>query len=91
MMGLRWMTGSPVMKAANWGVGTFVGASMLGWEYCRWQRRKEFEKMKRVVEVYDQRQAEIAREKRKRQEEEAQKRRLEEAEAAKRKWSWKFW
>lgn len=91
MMGIRWLTGSPAMKVANWGVGTFVGASVIGWEYCRWQRAKEFEKMKRVVEVYDQRQAELALEKKKRKEEEAARRRLEEEEAAKRKWSWKFW
>ncbi|KAM7186832.1 putative mitochondrial cytochrome c oxidase protein 20-like protein [Rhypophila sp. PSN 637] len=92
MLGIRFIAGSPAMKAANWGVGTFVGASVLGWEYCRFQRRKEFEKMKRVVEVYDHRQAEVALEKKMKMEEEQARKRLEEKEAAKRRGtSWKFW
>ncbi|KAK4215557.1 putative mitochondrial cytochrome c oxidase protein 20-like protein [Rhypophila decipiens] len=92
MMGIRFIAGSPAMKAAHWGVGTFAGASILGWEYCRFQRRKEAEKMKRVVEVYDHRQAELALEKKKKMEEEQARKRLEEEEAAKRKGtSWKFW
>ena len=91
VMGLRWTIGSPVMKAANWGVGTFVAASVMGWEFCRYQRRKEFEKMKRVVEVYDQRQAEVAREKKIKEEEDNNRRRLEEEEAKRKGGRWKFW
>lgn len=55
---LRWIMGLPVPKAANWGVGCGIVGAMAQYEYCQWQRRKEKEKMQRVVAVYTKKQAE---------------------------------
>ncbi|KAK1776659.1 hypothetical protein QBC45DRAFT_212314 [Copromyces sp. CBS 386.78] len=55
---LRWIMGLPIPKAANWGVGCGILGAMAQYEYCQWQRRKEKEKMQRVVAVYTKKQAE---------------------------------
>lgn len=55
---LRWIMGLPIPKAANWGVGCGIVGAMAQYEYCQWQRRKEKEKMQRVVAVYTKKQAE---------------------------------
>ncbi|KAK0609918.1 hypothetical protein B0T17DRAFT_501136, partial [Bombardia bombarda] len=91
---LRWVMGMPIPRAANWGVGVGALSALVQYEYCQYLRRQEREKMKRVVEVYDRKQAESRA-----QEEEMrrrERRRIAEAEAAERErragrgW-WRFW
>ncbi|KAL2020315.1 hypothetical protein VTK56DRAFT_8543 [Thermocarpiscus australiensis] len=92
MGALRWITGLPVPRAANWAVGTGALAAAGQYEYCQFRRRQEREKMRRVVEVYGRQQAaqRAAAEERRAREEKA---RLEEEEEKKRRrqsW-WRFW
>ncbi|KAI1108160.1 hypothetical protein F5Y14DRAFT_108225 [Nemania sp. NC0429] len=54
----RYFVGAKVPKAANWACGAFVLGSVVQWEYCQAQRRKERAAMARVVEVIDRKQAE---------------------------------
>lgn len=87
---LRFVLGAPVPRAANWAVGVGAAAAIAQYEFCQYGRRREREKMKRVVEVYDRKQAETRR-----AEEEAKRKRevREEEEArlkAQRRW-YKFW
>lgn len=87
---MRFVIGSGVPKAANWAVGAGVLGAVVSYEFCQSSRRREREKMKRVVEVYDRKQAEV-----KTQEEERRRARLaQQEEEAKRKaersW-WKVW
>ncbi|KAI1424232.1 hypothetical protein F5Y12DRAFT_467814 [Xylaria sp. FL1777] len=56
----RYLTGARASKAANWAFGAFVLGSVIQWEYCQAQRRKERAAMARVVEVIDRKQAEKA-------------------------------
>jgi len=77
---------APIPKAANWAVGGFVLLSLGSYEYCQAKRREEKFKLKRITEVYDQRQAEARR-----QAEEARKRKQEDQEAAARKAAEKRW
>ncbi|KAK3312818.1 hypothetical protein B0H66DRAFT_568948 [Apodospora peruviana] len=91
VLGLRWVIGSPIWKAANWGVGAFVAASAAGWEYCRFQRRKEMTKMKRVVEVYDRKHAERAVAKKTKEEEDKRLQVQREEEEKRKERGWKFW
>jgi cytochrome c oxidase assembly protein subunit 20 len=91
--GLRFVLGAGIPKAANWAVGAGVLGAVISYEVCQAGRRREREKMKRVVEVYDRKQAEVraqTEEKRRererlRAEEEARK-----AEEAQKK-GWKLW
>ncbi|CCC12928.1 hypothetical protein SMACR_06070 [Sordaria macrospora] len=94
---LRWIMGLPIPKAANWGVGCGIVGAMAQYEYCQWQRRKEKEKMQRVVAVYTKKQAESrakeAKEARERREKAAElEGKGEEGGGGQRKKSWyKFW
>ncbi|KAI1274220.1 hypothetical protein F5Y07DRAFT_401510 [Xylaria sp. FL0933] len=54
----RYFTGARASKAANWAFGAFLLGSIVQWEYCQVQRRKERAAMARVVEVIDRKQAE---------------------------------
>ncbi|GAW13369.1 hypothetical protein ANO14919_027530 [Xylariales sp. No.14919] len=54
----RYFTGARVPKAANWAMGAFLLGSIVQWEYCQMQRRKERAAMARAVEVIDRKQAE---------------------------------
>ncbi|KAI0516943.1 hypothetical protein F5B22DRAFT_646288 [Xylaria bambusicola] len=54
----RYFTGARAPKAANWAFGAFLLGSIVQWEYCQAQRRKERAAMARVVEVIDRKQAE---------------------------------
>lgn len=88
---LRFVLGAPVPRAANWAVGAGMAAAVAQYEFCQYRRRCERDKMKRVVEVYDRKQAEM------RQKEEERRREREEARAAEearlkaqRRW-YKFW
>lgn len=87
---LRFVLGSGVPKAANWAVGVGVLGAVLQYEYCQASRRREREKMKRVVEVYDKKQAEM----RAMEEERIRARKAQQEEEASRKversW-WKVW
>lgn len=74
--GLRYVTGAPIPKSANWAVGAFVLAATGSYEYCQYNRRLQRENMKRTVEVYTQRAAES------KAKQDAKKRAEEEAEAA---------
>ncbi|KAI0427471.1 hypothetical protein F5Y09DRAFT_29785 [Xylaria sp. FL1042] len=56
----RYFTGARAPKAANWAFGAFLLGSIVQWEYCQAQRRKERAAMARVVEVMDRKQAEKA-------------------------------
>ncbi|KAJ9148527.1 hypothetical protein NKR23_g4940 [Pleurostoma richardsiae] len=87
---LRYVLGAPVPKAANWAVGTWAVASILSYEFCQARRRAEREKMKRVVEVYDRKQAESKQ----KEDERRRQKQLEEEAAARiasqKRW-YKFW
>jgi cytochrome c oxidase assembly protein subunit 20 len=48
----------PIPKAANWAVGSFLIANIVQYEWCQYRRREEKSRMKRVVQVYDQKQEE---------------------------------
>lgn len=77
-----------LFQALNWGVGGFVLSSLVGWEYCQAQRRKEKMAIARVVEVMDRKAAE-----KKQKAEEAARRQKEAEEKAKadaQRW-YKFW
>ncbi|KAI1438068.1 hypothetical protein GGR50DRAFT_691545 [Xylaria sp. CBS 124048] len=54
----RYVTGAKAPKAANWAFGAFLLGSVIQWEYCQAQRRKERAAMARAVEVIDRKQAE---------------------------------
>ncbi|KAI0471420.1 hypothetical protein F4859DRAFT_515636 [Xylaria cf. heliscus] len=54
----RYLVGANTPKAANWAFGGFVLGSLIQWEYCQAQRRKERAAMARVVEVIDRKKAE---------------------------------
>ncbi|GAP84997.1 putative mitochondrial cytochrome c oxidase protein 20-like protein [Rosellinia necatrix] len=54
----RFVAGARAPKAANWAFGAFLLGSVIQWEYCQVQRRKERAAMARVVEVIDRKQAE---------------------------------
>ncbi|KAJ8112873.1 hypothetical protein ONZ43_g5287 [Nemania bipapillata] len=56
----RYFVGARAPKAANWAFGAFILGSIIQWEYCQAQRRKERAAMLRVVEVMDRKQAEKA-------------------------------
>ncbi|CAK7241867.1 MAG: hypothetical protein STHCBS139747_003338 [Sporothrix thermara] len=56
---LRYILGAGVPKAANWAVGAFALGGIVSFEVCQAARRAEAAKMKRVVEVYDRKQAEL--------------------------------
>jgi cytochrome c oxidase assembly protein subunit 20 len=75
-------------KAANWAFGAFLLGSVIQWEYCQVQRRKERAAMARVVEVIDRKQAE----KKAQAEEAARLRReaIDKARQAQKSW-YKFW
>ncbi|KAI0205920.1 hypothetical protein F4808DRAFT_184898 [Astrocystis sublimbata] len=84
----RFITGARAPKAANWAFGAFFLGSIVQWEYCQAQRRKERAAMARVVEVMDRKQAE-----KKTQEEAARLRRQAQERArleAEKRW-YKFW
>lgn len=74
-----------VVKSAHWAVGLFVLGSTLSYEYCQYQRRAERTRMKRTIEIVnDKRREEAAAEKDRQQKLE------EERKAAQRRW-YKFW
>ncbi|KAI0813708.1 hypothetical protein GGR55DRAFT_676642 [Xylaria sp. FL0064] len=86
----RYFIGGRASKAANWAFGAFLLGSIVQWEYCQAQRRKERAAMARVVEVIDRKQAEkkaqaaeAARLKREAEQEKAQ-------QQAQKSW-YKFW
>ncbi|TGJ84576.1 hypothetical protein E0Z10_g4213 [Xylaria hypoxylon] len=54
----RYFVGARAPKAANWAFVAFLLGSVIQWEYCQAQRRKEYAAMARVVEVIDRKQAE---------------------------------
>ncbi|KAI0968380.1 hypothetical protein F4678DRAFT_198788 [Xylaria arbuscula] len=54
----RYFTGAKAPKAANWAFGAFLLGSIIQWEYCQVQRRKERAAMARAVEIIDRKQAE---------------------------------
>ncbi|KAI0397562.1 hypothetical protein F5Y17DRAFT_348584 [Xylariaceae sp. FL0594] len=56
----RYLTGAKAPKAANWAFGAFLLGSIIQWEYCQAQRRKERAAMARAVEIMDQRKVEKA-------------------------------
>ncbi|KAI0186403.1 hypothetical protein EV127DRAFT_173026 [Xylaria flabelliformis] len=83
----RYIVGARAPKAANWAFGAFLLGSVIQWEYCQAQRRKERAAMARVVEVIDRKQAE----KDARAAETARLRREEKArQEAEKRW-YKFW
>ncbi|KAL2118893.1 hypothetical protein VTJ04DRAFT_5852 [Mycothermus thermophilus] len=86
---LRWIMGLPIPRAANWAVGTGLAAAAGRYEYCQYQRRQEKAKVKRVVQVFAEKQAKERREKEERERLERERKEKEEAERRKR-W-WKFW
>ncbi|KAL2266714.1 hypothetical protein VTJ83DRAFT_6066 [Remersonia thermophila] len=86
---IRWIMGLPIPRAANWAVGTGLAAAAGRYEYCQFQRRQEREKVRRVVQVYAEKQAKEKREKEERERREREAREKEEAE--RRKGWWKFW
>ncbi|KAK1767469.1 putative mitochondrial cytochrome c oxidase protein 20-like protein [Phialemonium atrogriseum] len=87
---LRFVMGSPVPRAANWAVGVGVAGAVAQFEFCQYRRRRERDKIKRVVEVYDRKQAET----RQKEEERRRVERIREEEEARlkaqRRW-YKFW
>ncbi|EJT82484.1 hypothetical protein GGTG_02457 [Gaeumannomyces tritici R3-111a-1] len=70
---LRFVLGAPIPKAANWAAGAFVAFAVGSYEYCQYSRRVEREKLKRAVEVFDRKAAELRKkaEDKKRQDAEA--------------------
>lgn len=85
-----------VMKASNWAVGTFVGTSFVGYEFCQYRRHRSIEGMKMAIEVLDRKKAEMERQRRIAEAEAEARRRTEEeaarlAEEAKKNRGWKFW
>jgi cytochrome c oxidase assembly protein subunit 20 len=81
---LRFVLRGAVYNSASWAVGAGVLSSVLHYEYCRYRLREEKIKMKRVMEVFEMRQAK-AREERLEQD---RLRREAEAEKARRNRSW---
>ncbi|KAK3347803.1 hypothetical protein B0H65DRAFT_461447 [Neurospora tetraspora] len=89
---LRWIMGFPIPKAANWGVGCGIVGAMAHYEYCQWQRRKEKEKMQRVVAVYTKKQADSRAKEAKERREKMEQQQGKEGEVSGQKKSWyKFW
>ncbi|KAJ2898424.1 mitochondrial cytochrome c oxidase protein 20-like protein [Zalerion maritima] len=88
MGAIRFVFGTSVPKAANWAVGTFLLGSIASFEYCKFNRRQEHGRVKRLLKVYN---AEL---KKKQEEEEASKRKAEEErrmEEVKTKQWYRFW
>ncbi|KAI1748683.1 hypothetical protein F4782DRAFT_534123 [Xylaria castorea] len=54
----RYIVGARAPRAANWAFGAFILGSVIQWEYCQAQKRKQRAAMARVVEVMDRKQAE---------------------------------
>ncbi|KAI1174775.1 hypothetical protein F4777DRAFT_579667 [Nemania sp. FL0916] len=83
----RYVVGGKAFKAANWAVGSFMLGSVIQWEVCQAQRRRERAAMARAVEIMDHKQAE-----QKKADEDARlKREAEEkAREAQKRW-YKFW
>ncbi|KAI0534723.1 hypothetical protein GGR58DRAFT_44099 [Xylaria digitata] len=87
----RFFTGARAPKAANWAFGAFLLGSVIQWEYCQAQRRKERAAMARVVEVIDRKKAEKAEKAAQAAEAARLKREAEEkAQQAQKSW-YKFW
>ncbi|KAF2964141.1 hypothetical protein GQX73_g9424 [Xylaria multiplex] len=84
----RFFTGAKAPKAANWAFGGFLLGSVIQWEYCQAQRRKERAAMARVVEVIDRKKAEKAE--KAAQAAQAARLRREAEERAQKSW-YKFW
>lgn len=84
----RYFVGARASKAANWAFGAFILGSIVQWEYCQVQRRKERAAMARAVEIIDRKQAE----KKARAAEAARLKREAEEKAQQAQKSWyKFW
>ncbi|KAK3391328.1 hypothetical protein B0T20DRAFT_423411 [Sordaria brevicollis] len=88
---LRWIMGLPIPKAANWGVGCGIVGAMAQYEYCQYLRRKEKEKMQRVVAVYTKKQAETRAKEAKERREKAEQEKQEPVKAEGGKSWYKFW
>lgn len=59
MGGIRAVFGASIPKAANWAVGTFVITAIASYEVCQAKRSFEKNQMKKIVEVMDQKKAEM--------------------------------
>ncbi|KAI9797964.1 MAG: hypothetical protein M1833_005020 [Piccolia ochrophora] len=74
---------APIPKATNWAVGTFIGAAVISYEVCQYQRRRQQEGMKKAIEIIDKKRMEKeqkvkdARVARRRQREEVERREAE--------------
>ncbi|KAI1822569.1 hypothetical protein F4861DRAFT_540846 [Xylaria intraflava] len=55
---VRYIAGARVPKAANWACGAFLLGSIIQYEYCQAQRRKELAAVARAVQIMDRREAE---------------------------------
>lgn len=85
---------APVPKAANWAAGTFVGASLVTYEFCRYRRSREKAGMQRAIEIIDRRKAERELQMQEKRERARAQKELEERTAAevpaRRSW-YRFW
>ena len=86
---------APIPTASNWAVGSFIGVSLVAYEFCQYRRNLELQGMRQAMEIIDQKKAEkaeklrLAREARRKTKEEDDRR---EEEAKKQNSSgWKFW
>ena len=87
---VQWVMGRSLPRVANWAVGAGAVAAMAQYEWCQAKRREEREKVVRMVEVYNAKQAaeKAEAERRKREAEETARMPGREAEGGK---GWRFW
>ncbi len=88
--GLRYILGASIPRAANWAVGFGALFAVVRYEMCQAYRREEHAKVKRVVKIRDDKQAQLRRQEEAKRA--AARKAAEEEAAAKAKRSWyRFW
>jgi cytochrome c oxidase assembly protein subunit 20 len=97
--GITFISGRPTAKAANYAVYAFIPTSVVGHQYCQYQRRREREGMRMAIQIVEEKKEEKAKLAAERREKwrkvRDEKRALEEAEErarveAQKRW-WHVW
>ena len=81
------------MMCCHYAVGTWVGVSVLSYQYCQYRRSKEKDGMRQARELMEKKRAtvEAKREARRREKEAYEKQEQERRKEEERKKTWSFW
>jgi cytochrome c oxidase assembly protein subunit 20 len=82
-----------IMMCCHYAVGTWVGVSVLSYQYCQYYRSKEKEGMRQARELMDKKRAtiEAKREARRRAKEEWERQEEEKRKEEERRKTWSYW